>query len=124
MTDSILDSVKETLGIAADYDVFDQELMLHINSVVSNLTQLGVGPDSGFIVTGQNITWEDFMGNEPRLNMVKSYLSAKVKMLFDPPTVGFVISSMEKILQEYEWRIREVAEQIKREAIVIVIPVE
>ena len=47
---SILSSTKKTLGISASYTVFDQDIIMHINSVFALLNQLGLGPDEGFFI--------------------------------------------------------------------------
>ena len=46
--DSVLTSVKKMLGITEDYTHFDADLIMHINTVFTILTQLGVGPAEGF----------------------------------------------------------------------------
>ena len=38
----ILDDVKKVIGFVSDYTEFDKDLMLHINSTLSVLTQRGV----------------------------------------------------------------------------------
>lgn len=105
MTDSILDSTKKILGIDSDYTVFDLDIMTHINSVFSTLNQLGLGPEEGFMIEGSSETWDGFLGSDIRLNAVKTYVFLRVRLLFDPPTTGFVITSMEKQIQELEWRL-------------------
>ena len=103
--DSILTSIKKTLGIAADYQHFDDQIMLHINSTFSVLHQLGVGPESGFYISDSSATWKDFMGDDPRLNFVKTYVGIRVRLLFDPPVNTSAVKSMEETAQEIEWRI-------------------
>lgn len=49
MTDSILTSIKKLLGIDENYKHFDPDLVMHINSVLSILMQIGVGPAEGFL---------------------------------------------------------------------------
>lgn len=110
--DSILDGTKKAIGLGADYDVFDPDLVMHINSVFFTLNQLGVGPDSGFAITGPNETWATFLGADLRLNAVKSYVFLKVRLLFDPPATSFAIAAMEKQAQEYEWRLNVHVENI------------
>ena len=56
ITESILTSIKKLLGINADYNHFDPDLIMHINSVFSILTQMGVGPANGFSITGDSET--------------------------------------------------------------------
>jgi hypothetical protein len=89
MTDSILDSTKKILNLASDYTVFDQDIILHINSVFSTLNQLGVGPVAGFMIEDNTPVWSDFLEGDLRLNNVKTYMYLRVRMLFDPPTLGY-----------------------------------
>lgn len=109
--DSILLTTKTSLGLEAAYTPFDGEIIIHINSVLANLNQLGIGPDGGMIVTGTDETWTDFLlradelVSDPRLNHVKSYMFLRLKMLFDPPSTGYTVSAIEKMIQEAEWRI-------------------
>lgn len=102
--ESILTSIKKLLGIESAYTHFDNDLILHINSVFMILNQLGVGPDNCFSITGPSETWNDFMGND-NLDLVKSYMFLKVKLLFDPPLGGTVMDSYNKQIAEYEWRL-------------------
>lgn len=105
MEDSIFESIKEMLGPDASYDVFDQEILIHINTAISVLTQLGVGPSAGFLVTGPSETWADFIGsNKTELNMVKTYIYMKVRIAFDPPTNSAVLTAYQEACKEYEWR--------------------
>ena len=105
MEESILVSIKALLGPDSDYDVVDQDIIIFINSALSTLNQLGVGPKGGFQITGTDETWSDFIGDDTKLNMVKSYIFMKVKLAFDPPSSSFVLSAYEKACEEYEWRL-------------------
>lgn len=107
--DSILTSVKKMLGIPEEYTQFDVDIILHINSVLMILTQLGVGPKSGFLIEDKHDFWEDFVDDE-RLEAVKSYVYLKVRLIFDPPTSSAVIESMNRTLSELEWRLNIAAE--------------
>ena len=108
--DSILTSIKKMLGITADYDAFDNDLIMHINSVIMVLTQIGVGPSDGFTITGKDETWADFIGEDSRLEAVKSYMYLKVRLLFDPPLSSAVMESMNRMISEYEWRLNVAAD--------------
>lgn len=103
--DSILTSIKKLLGIAEDYEHFDQDLIIHINSVLSVLTQLGVGPSEGFSIEDENATWNDFIPEDKRLSSIRSYVYMKVKLLFDPPLSSSVMESMNRMISEFEWRL-------------------
>ena len=116
MEDSILLSVKKTLGLAAENTDFDEDVILHINSVLSILQQLNVGPDSGYIVEDDSQTWTDYLGSDsPHLSMVRSYMYAKVRILFDPPVSSAVMDSLKNICSEFEWRVNVAAENKKLE---------
>lgn len=103
--DSILTSIKKLLGIAKEYDHFDQDIVMHINSAFSVLTQLGVGPDEGFYIKDASKTWSEFLYDDPRLEFVKIYIYLKVKLAFDPPLSSAVIEAINRQISELEWRI-------------------
>ena len=110
-SNSILNDVKKTLGLAPDYNVFDQEVITHINSVLMTLTQLGVGPVNGFMIQDETATWTDFI-DDIRYNGIKSYIYMKVRLIFDPPQLGYVIDAFKAQIQELEWRINVMREEI------------
>ena len=108
--ESILTSIKKLLGIDEEYTQFDSDIIMHINSVFLNLTQLGVGPSEGFQIEDDSDTWEDFIGDSNHLHAVKSYVYLKVKLLFDPPLSSSVIESMNRMIAELEWRLNVAVE--------------
>ena len=108
--ESILTSIKKMLGITEEYEQFDADLIMHINSVFSILTQLGVGPSEGFSIKDKTDVWSDFIPDDPRLESVKSYVYMKVKLLFDPPLSSTVMESMNRMISEFEWRLNVQAE--------------
>lgn len=106
MTDSILTSIKNRLGIAPSETVFDDDLLMDINSAFTDLAQLGIGPTGGFSITGADETWVAFF--DPSLGLmesVKTYVYLKVRLIFDPPATSFAIASMERQIDKLEWRI-------------------
>lgn len=109
--DSILTSIKKMLGIDEEYDCFDTDIILHINSVLMILTQLGVGPSEGFIITDKTATWEDFLKDTKKLESVKSYVYLKVKLLFDPPLSSAVMDATNSLIRELEWRLNVAGEE-------------
>lgn len=111
MNESILLSVKKALGLTDDYTYFDRDIIMHINSVFTVLNQLGVGPEAGFFIEDSGALWSDY-GEMTRLEFIKSYVYLKVRLLFDPPTSSFVLSSMETNARELEWRINVMAETL------------
>lgn len=108
--ESILTSVKKMLGIVEEYEYFDPELIIHINSVFSTLAQLGIGPEAGFKIAGKSEEWTDFLDSTSNLEAVKSYVYLRVRLLFDPPTMSAVIDSMTRQISELEWRLNVAAE--------------
>lgn len=113
--ESILTSTKKLLGISEEYEHFDTDLIMHINTVFLNLTQIGVGPKNGFVIEDETSEWVDFIGDEATLQAVKSYMYLKVKLLFDPPLSSAVIESTNRMIAELEWRLRLAAETIADE---------
>ena len=105
MEQSILISTKKILGIAEDYTVFDLDIITHINTAFSTLTQLGVGPSPGFMIEDDTAVWADFMGSDLELNSIKSYVFLRVRMLFDPPQTSYLINAMQEQIREIEWRL-------------------
>lgn len=109
MASSILTSTKKALDLSEDYDAFDGNILMHINSVFSTLHQLGVGPSDPFMIEDATPTWDDFSA-DPRLSAVRSYVFLRVKILFDPPTTSFLLDAYQKQIQEMEWRLNAVRE--------------
>lgn len=105
MSESILDSTKKVLGIDADYTAFDMDIIMHVNSALATLNQLGVGPEEGFAIEDNSAEWGDLLGGDLRLNQVKSYVYLKVRVVFDPPASSFVLAALQEQIKEHEWRI-------------------
>jgi hypothetical protein len=111
MEESILTSIKKLLGIAEDYTQFDTDIIIHINSVFTTLSQLGVGPSSGFYIEDSISEWTDFVPDLAKLQAVKTYVYLKVRLLFDPASLGSAtLAAYERQIQELEWRLNLVAE--------------
>ena len=111
--ESVLTSIKKMLGIVEEYTHFDADLIMHINSVLSILNQIGVGPSEGFSIKDIEDTWTDFIPQSSKLEFVKSYIYMKVKLLFDPPLSSAVIESTKQMISELEWRIQVAADPVK-----------
>lgn len=104
--ESILTSTKQILGITEEYEHFDVELIMYINSVFLNLKQIGVGPSEGFVISDATSTWDEFIPDNKILReSVKAYVGAKTKIQFDPPTIGTAMDSLKRIIDEFEWRL-------------------
>lgn len=114
--ESILTSIKKLLGITEDYEHFDSDIIMHINSVFMVLNQIGIGPKNGFSINDKFKTWDEFMDvTNAGFEAVKSYVYLKVKLLFDPPASSIVVESMNRVIAEYEWRLNVLAETPKDE---------
>ena len=105
MSDSILTSTKKALSIAEADTSFDDDIIMYINSVLSILEQIGIGPEGGFEITDASATWTDFMGANPKLNKVQSYVYLRVRLLFDPPQAGYLIQMQTDQYKEMEQRL-------------------
>ena len=112
--ESILRTIRKMIGPDETYTHYDTDLIIHINSALAVLTQLGVGPSEGFFIQDESATWNDFLGNDSKLEMVKSYVYMKVKLAFDPPSSSAVIDSMNRSISEFEWRANMAAEEKKQ----------
>jgi len=107
---SILNSTKKILGLAEDYTVFDHDVITHINTAFSILTQLGIGPPNGFMIEDDSAEWDAFVDDD-QLNTVKSYVYLKTRQLFDPPQTSYLINAMERQIVELEWRMNVYREE-------------
>ena len=110
MYESILTSIKNLLGIPEDYEHYDADIIMHINSVFMILNQLGVGPSNGFSITDKTAVWGNFISDNDNLEAVKSYVYMKVRLLFDPPLSSAVMECMNRMIGELEWRLNSEAE--------------
>lgn len=113
ITESILTSIKKLLGIDENYTHFDADIIMHINSVFSILTQMGVGPANGFSITGKDEKWSEFItDNMSVFALVKTYIHKKVQLLFDPPLSSAAIESINRQISEFEWRLFVAADPV------------
>jgi len=112
MESSILNSTKEVLGILVDYEAFDLAVITHINAAFAALAQLGVGPEEGFTIEDDSQEWETLALPQNQLNMARTYIFLKVRMLFDTPATSFMIDAMERQIAEHEWRLAQAAEAL------------
>ena len=112
MNESILTSIKKILGITEDYEHFDADIIMHINSVFMILKQLGVGPTEGFSINDKTATWDEFVSDK-QMEAVKSYVGMKVRLLFDPPLNSAVMECMNRMINELEWRLNAEAESTR-----------
>lgn len=113
MEESVLTSTKKILGLAPEYEAFDQDVITHINAAFSTLMQLGVGPTTGFFISDDTAVWDDLVVPDEQVNLIKTYVYLKVRMIFDPPNTSFHIDAMNKQLQEAEWRLYIFADPVE-----------
>ena len=105
MSESILTSIKKMLGVDEEYTHFDAHIMMHINTVLMILYQLGVGPSPPISISDASTTWSALLGDAADLAGVKTYIYAKVKMVFDPPQSSALAEALNKTINEMEWRL-------------------
>lgn len=110
MNESILTSIKKLLGVPENYEQFDMDITIHINSVFMILNQLGIGPSDGFSITDKTALWSDFISDNKKLEAIKSYMYMKVRLMFDPPSSSAVMDCMNRTINEMEWRLNAEAE--------------
>jgi hypothetical protein len=103
-TNSILLCIKHKLGLDG-IDYYDQDIIVDINMALMVLNQIGIGPTEPFTVKDSEDTWEDFLGSSKNYEEVKTLVYLKVKTIFDPPTSGILMQSMEKQISELQWRL-------------------
>lgn len=102
--DSILDSIKKLLGIQPEYKAFDEDLIIHINTIFAVLNQIGIGPKEGFFIVDETTYWDEYM-TDINQAIVRTYIYLKVRLLFDPPGSGILVDSINRMISELEWRL-------------------
>ena len=106
MATKILTSIKLQLGIAESTTNFDPQIMMGINTAISALTQIGIGPTEGFLLTTGDEVWEDYLSEEGKFISVPTYIYCKTKLLFDPPANQTLLNALQRQADELEWRLR------------------
>lgn len=105
MIQSILTSTKKSLNIDVSYTAFDEDIIVLINSALSDLTQVGIGPENGFTIEDASAVWSSFIGTNPKLNSVKTFVYLSVRMIFDPPATSYALEAMRRSKDEIVWRL-------------------
>lgn len=110
--ESILNTIKTLLPVEETDTSFDGELIVHINTAIMALTQMGVGPSEGFEIEDETSTWQDFLGeNVKKFSAAKTYIYAKVKLVFDSASMASpLIEVFNRMAAEAEWRLNHAAE--------------
>lgn len=102
---SILESTKKKLGIDSEYEAFDHDIIVSINSAFATLFDMGLEHDGKPIrIEDSDTEWQDVI-QDPRLEWVKDCVFMKVKLAFDPPNNSFLIDNYKQQIAELEWRI-------------------
>lgn len=115
MEESILKTIKQLIGCPDDFEQFDLDLIVHINSAFATLTHLGVGPKEGYRITGVDNAWGEFEDDAQKLSLIKDYVYIKTRLLFDPPTSGSLMDSLKEQLNEMEWRLYMIYDPISED---------
>lgn len=124
-TNSILLSTKQVLGISEEYTAFDIDILMHINSALTKLGDVGIGPPQGYTILGAEEFWSDFVGPTARsYNDVRTFVYLSVRLVFDPPASGYGIAAMERQLDEITWRINARREEENHPWITQTLPIE
>ena len=113
MQDSILVTIRKLVCGDPYANHFDTDLLVHINACFSILNQLGVGPEKGFVVTDETQNWSDYTADSTVLNLVKTYITLKVRLIFDPPLTSSVLEAMNKEISQLEWRLNVAVDPVK-----------
>lgn len=117
--ESILTSIKQMIGIEEAVTAFDAEIIMYINTVFFTLNQLGVGPSDCYMISSKDQIWNDFLEGRTDLEAVKTYMSIKIRIMFDPPSSSFILESLERLAIQHEWRILTQVDPIPVEVVVI-----
>ena len=102
--ESILSTIKKLLGISETYTHFDQDIRIHIDTVFGALTQIGIGPKEGFYIEDASTVWYDYT-DSTNLEMIKTYIYLKVRLMFDPPASSVLLESINNTIKELEFRL-------------------
>ena len=110
MNDGVLITIKKMLGLASDYDAFDVDIVVFINSALLVLKQLGV-PLLVNRISGSSETWADVIGDRNDIEPIKEIVYLRVRRMFDPPASSAVDNAMLEQIHELEWRVNVVVDE-------------
>ena len=111
----ILDTIKKMLGLEYDYEHFDVDIVVYINTAFMTLNQLGVCPKNIFAINDYAARWDEFLDEDTNFEAIKQYIYLKVRTLFDPPSSSYVLDAMERQIDELEWRLKLQTEREEEE---------
>ena len=124
LNDSILSSVKKLLNLPEEYTDFDEDIILHINSALDTIQQLGVGPLEHYEIEDKDNLWSEFIGDVKFINFVKTAVWLDVRLVFDPPSTSFQIESFQKRLDQLHWRLRVQADKTRPIPVLVIVDPE
>lgn len=111
----IMDDVKRGMKSIDPADTsFDNELMMYLNGIFFKLHQLGIGPETQFIMDTVLTTWESFSTNAALIAAVKPYICAECLLQFDPPTNGSLYNATVAMRDQYEWRLTDISTEWRK----------
>ena len=106
--DSILDTVKDSLPLGLedeDSKVFDNSLILMINTFFNRLYNMGIGPDK-FKITDNTTTWNDYFNLLPSsesFECIKTWMILRVGLLISPPESSTLLNISKETISEIEF---------------------
>lgn len=101
--EKVLDTVRKIIGGDWVSESFNPELIIHINTVIAFINQLGVITTSKTIT--ESTTWSELVPDIELIEDVKTFVAFKVKKIFDPPTSSSAIQALDDTIAECEYRI-------------------
>lgn len=104
--ESILGTIKKMLGITYDYEQFDVDIIVHINSAFATLAQIGSELKEGYTITDKYNVWSEYTEDIKILDMIKTYIYLKTRLIFDPPASSMVAEAIKSTIKELEFRIQ------------------
>jgi FMN phosphatase YigB (HAD superfamily) len=104
MEDNILKSTKKILRVPPDYEAYDHDILVGINSAFASLNQLGVTP-SNLSIVDDGGSWDALALSASMMNLVQAYVYLKARKFFDPPATSFHIQAINEQITEHEFRI-------------------
>ena len=111
--ESILTSIKQRLGLSEEYEAFDPEIIMEINTAFFDLNRLGVGPSDAFSIEDDTSVWTDFISANTKTvvrEAIKTYIYLRAKLGFDPPASTAHIEAINRRIDQLEWTINSAVE--------------
>lgn len=105
MNQSILDSIKDVIGIDRRNTDFDRDLIIAINAVLFIIYQEGLS-DEPHTIKDNSSVWSDILHEDKSINLrtLITWAGLKTKSIFDPPTSSALATALKDTIDELEWR--------------------